>query len=101
MILASLRRLSDVFKEGDQLCCSLGQTIDTIIGTICDAQGALYDFTSYRESRREFYANVLSYRQVKKLKIAKDMLFSLFRDLSTDTIPPISQQYMSIDWCKE
>ena len=35
--LSSLRRLSDIFKEGDQLCRSLGQTIDAIVGTIRDA----------------------------------------------------------------
>ena len=35
--LSSLRRLSDVFKEGDQLCQSLGKTIDTIVGIIHDA----------------------------------------------------------------
>ena len=35
--LSSLRRLSDVFKEGDQLRRSLGQTIYMIVGTIRDA----------------------------------------------------------------
>lgn len=60
--LASLRRQSDAFKEGDQLHHSLGQTIDTIIRTIRDAQGELYDITSYRESRRQFYANGISYK---------------------------------------
>ena len=66
--LSSLRRLSDVFKEGYQLCRSLGQTIDTIVGTIRDAQGALYDITSFRDSRREFYANGMSYKDVKKIE---------------------------------
>ena len=74
--LSSLRRLSDIFKKGDQLHRSLGQTIDTIVGTIRDAQGALYDITTFRDSRREFYANGMSYKDVKKLKITKDMLFS-------------------------
>ena len=35
--LASLRCLSDIFKEDDQLHHSLGQTIHTIIGIIHDA----------------------------------------------------------------
>ena len=73
--LSSLRCLSDVFKEGGQLHRSLGQTIDTIVGTIRDAQGALYDITSYRESRGQFYTNGINYKDVKKLKITKDMLF--------------------------
>ena len=80
--LSSLRCLSDVFKEGDQLRRSLGQTIDTIVGTIRDAQGVIYDITSFRDSRREIYENGMSYKDVKKLKITKDMLFSLFRDPS-------------------
>ena len=95
--LTSLRHLSDIFREGDQLRHSLGQNIDTIIGTICDTQGALYDITFYRESNREFYANGLSYQEVKKLKIAKDMLFFLFRDPSSGMIPPISKPDISID----
>ena len=95
--LSSLRRLSDVFKEGDQLRWSLGQTIDTIVGTIRDARGELYDITSYRESRRQFYANDICYKDAKKLKITKDMLFSLFRDLSNGMTPPVSKPRISID----
>jgi hypothetical protein len=97
--LASLICLSDVFKEGDQLGHSLGQKIDTIIGTIHDSQGAFYDITSYRESRREFYANGMSYQEVKKLKITKYMLFSLFRDPSNGMIPPTSKPHIPIYWC--
>ena len=52
--LSSLRRLRDIFKEGDQLRQSLGQTIDTIVGTIHDAQGTLYDITSFKDSRIQF-----------------------------------------------
>ena len=83
--------------EEDQLHHSLCQTIETIIGIIRDSQGALYDITSYRESSRYFYANGLSYQQVKKLKITKDMFFSLFRDPSNGTIPPTSKAHISID----
>lgn len=66
--LSFLRCLSDVFKEGDQLRQSLGQTIDTIVGTNRDAQGALYDITYFRDSRREFYANGMSYKDVKNFE---------------------------------
>ena len=97
--LASLRHLSDVFKEGDQFYCSLGKTIDMIIRKIHNAQGALYNITSYRESRWEFYEKGLSYQEVKKLKITKDMLFSLFRDPSNGMVPPTSKPHISIDWC--
>ena len=43
----------------------------------------------------------MSYKDVKKLKITKDMLFSLFRDPSNGTIPPVSKPHISIDWCIE
>ena len=76
---------------------SLGQTIDTIVGTIRDAQGALYEITSFRDLRREFYANGMSYKDVKNLKITKDMLFSLFKDPFNGMIPPISKPHISID----
>ena len=99
--LSSLRCLSDIFKKGDQLRCSLGQTIDTIIGTIRDAQGALYEITSYRESRKQFYANGICYKDVKILKITKDMLFFLFRDPSNGMTPPVSKPHISNDWCIE
>ena len=99
--LSSLRCLSDVFKEGNQLSHLLGQTTETIFGTIRDVQGALYGITSYRELRREFYENDMSYQEVKKLKITKDMFFFLFRDHSNGTIPPTSKPHISIDWCIE
>ena len=80
---------------------SLGQTIGTIVGTIHDSQGALYDITSYRDPRKQFYANGISYKDVKNLKITKEMLFSLFRGPSNGRTPPVSKPYISIDWCIE
>lgn len=50
--LVSLRYLSFIFKEGDHLHHSLGKTLDTIIAMISNAQGTLYNITSYREERR-------------------------------------------------
>jgi hypothetical protein len=97
--LSSLRHLSDIFKEGDQLRQSLGQTINTIVETIRDARGALYDITYYRDSRRPFYANSISYKDVKNLKITKDKLLFLFRDPFNGMTAPVSKPHISIDWC--
>jgi hypothetical protein len=83
------------------LCRSLVQTIDTIIGTIRDAQGALYDITSYRDSRRQFYANEISYKDVKNLKLTIEILFSLCRDPSNGMNLHVSKPHISIDWCIE
>ena len=51
--LASLRRLSSSIRGGDRLRESLADALDTITDTIAEAQGALYNITSYRESRRQ------------------------------------------------
>ena len=67
-----------------------------IIAMINDVEGALYKITSYREERWEFYANGLCYQYVKMLKIMKDMMYSLFKDLSTDIDVPTSRSYIPI-----
>jgi len=99
--LASLRRLSSSIRGGDRLRESLADALDTITDTIAEAQGALYNITSYRESKRQYYSNGLTHKDIKTLKITKDQLFSLFRDPSTGLVPPTSRAHISIDWCIE
>ena len=97
--LASLRCLSSSIRGGGgRLRDSLANGLDTITSTIFDAQGALYNITSYRESRRQYYSDGLTHKDIKALKITKDQLFSLFRDPSTGLVPPTSQAHISIDW---
>ena len=83
MALAFLRHLSDAFKEGDQLCHSLGQKNDTSISMTSDTQGGLYNNASYREAIQEFYANGLSYQDVKKLKITSQGTSTLMEGYAT------------------
>ena len=61
----------------------------------------MYNTSSYRESKRQYYSNGLSYKDIKNLKITKNQLFSLFRDPSTGLVPPTIRAYISIDWCVE
>ena len=70
--LASLRRLSSSIRGGDHLRESLADALDTITNTITNAQGALYNITSYRESRRKYYSDGLTHKDIKALKITKD-----------------------------
>ena len=88
--LASLRRLSSSIRGGDHLRESLADALETIKNTIAEAQGDLYNISSYRESKRQYYSDGLSYKDIKALKITKDHLFSLFRDPSTGLVPPTS-----------
>ena len=81
--LVSLRRLSSSIRGGDHLRESLADALDTITNTVANAQGALYNISSYRESKRQYYSDGLSYKDIKDLKITKDQLFSLFWDTST------------------
>ena len=99
--LGELRRLSSLFRGGDHIRQSLAVALEAITNTIANAQGALYNISSYRDSQRQFYSTGLSYREVKNLKITKDQLFSLFRDPSTGAVPPTSRPHISIDWCVE
>ena len=89
--LASLRCLSSSIRGGDHLIQSLADALDIITNTIAEAQGTLYNISSYRESRRQYYSDGLSYKDIKDLKITKDQLFSLFRDPSTKLFPPTSR----------
>ena len=70
--LASLRRISSSIRGEDRLRESLADALDTITNTISNAQGALYNITSYKESRRKYYSDGLTHKDIKALKITKD-----------------------------
>ena len=94
--LGALRCLSSMFQGVDHLRQSLAEALDTIKNTISISQGALYNINSYRDSHRKYYSNGLSYKDVEKLKITKDPLFSVFWDPSTGLVPSTSRPHISI-----
>ena len=67
---------------------SLAEELDTITNTIVNAQGALYNISSYIEPKRQFYSNGLNYKDIKKLKISKDNFFHYFGTLALDWFHP-------------
>ena len=85
--LSHLRGLSMDFSGGDRIRRSLASTLDAIVETISLSSNILYDITSYRERKRKDYANRLDYNAIRKLKITKEHIFSLFRDPRTGEIP--------------
>ena len=97
--LAQLRGLSTAFSGGDRIRRSLASTLDAIVETITLSNNILYDITSYRERKRREYADGLSYNAIKKLKIIKEHIFSLFRDPRTGEIPNTNRPHISIKWC--
>ena len=49
--------------------------------------------------KRQEYADGLSYNEVKKLKITKEYIYTLFRLPGTDEISEITKPHISIEWC--
>ena len=99
--LGALRCLSSSFRGGDHLRQSLAEALETITNTISNAQGALYNISSYKESMRKYYFDGLNYKDIKKLKITKYQLFSLFQHPSNGLVPTTSRAHIFIDWCVE
>ena len=64
--------LAHLLEVGGHLRDSLADALDSIINTISIAQGALYKITSYIESRRQYYSDGLTHKDIKALKITKD-----------------------------
>ena len=55
--------------------------------------------TAYRERKNKEYVNVLSYNDVKKLKITKMQIDSHFSEPRIFVIPNIGRAHISIEWC--
>ena len=73
--------------------------MDAIVETISLSSNILYDITSYRERKIQEYADGLGYNAIKKLKITKEHIFSLFRDPRMKEIPNANRPHISIEWC--
>ena len=99
--LGALRSLSSIFRGREHIIWPLGEALDNITNTISNAQGALYNISSYKDSQRKYYSIGLSCKYVKKLNITKDQLFSPLWHPSTGLVPPTSKPHIFIDWCIE
>ena len=75
-----LRGISAAFSSGDSIFPSLASIVDAIVDAITISHGVLYDIASYKERKRQEYADGIDYNAIKKLKITKEHIFSLFRD---------------------
>ena len=73
--------------------------MDAIVETISLLSNILYDITSYRERKGQEYDDGIDHNAIKKLKIAKEHVFSLFRDPRTGEIPNANRPHISIEWC--
>ena len=97
--LSHMRGLSTAFSAGDRIQRSLASTLDAIVETISLSSNILYDITSYIEIKRQEYADGIDYNAIKKLKLTKEHIFSLFRDPRMGEIPNENRPHISIEWC--
>ena len=75
--ISHLRGLSTDFSGGDRIHHSLASTLEAIVESISLSRNIIYDITSYKERKRQQYADGLDYNAIKKLKITKEHIFSL------------------------
>ena len=97
--IGHLREIGSAWRGGDELRRSLSDSLLSIVDTIARSNDVLYSIASYRERKRQQYADGLSYNEVKKLKITKQAISSLFRVPGTDNISKISRPHIYIEWC--
>ena len=98
-IIGHLRKIGSTWRGGDELHRSLSDSLLTIVDTITRSNDALYSIASYKERKKQQYADGLSYNEVNKLKIKKDHIYTLFRVPGTDNILEITRPHISIEWC--
>ena len=78
-VISHLREIGSGWRGGDELCRSLSDSLLTIVDTIARLNDALYSISLYGERKIQQYADGLSYNEVKKPKITKEQIYSLFR----------------------
>ena len=98
-VIGHLREIGSAWRGGDEMRHSLSDSLWTTIDTIARLNDALYSITSCRERKRQQYADGLSYNEVKKLKIIRQHIYTLFILLGTNDIPEINMPHISIEWC--
>ena len=96
-LIGHLREIGLAWRGGDELHYSLSDSLLSIVDMITISNDALYSIASYRERKRQQYADGLSYNEVKKMKITKQAIYSLFRLPGTDDILEISRPHISIE----
>ena len=98
-VIGHLTEIGSTSRGGDELRLSLSDSLLTIFYTIARSNDALYSIISYMERKRQQYADGLSYNEVKKMKITKSHIYTLFRVLGMDDILERTKPHISIEWC--
>ena len=98
-VISHPREIGFAWRGGGELCRSLSASLLTIVDTIARSNDSLYSIASYRETKRREYAYGLSYNEIKKLKITKEHIYTLFKVSGMDDISDSTMPHISIEWC--
>ena len=77
-VIGHLREIGSAWRGGDELCRSLSDSFFSIVDTIARSNDSFYSITSYRERKKQQYDDGLRYNEVRKLKITKQHIYTLF-----------------------
>ena len=98
-VIGHRTKIFSSWRGGDDLHCSLSNSLLTIVDTIARLNNVLYSIASCRGRKRQEYADGLIYNEVKKLKITKEHIYTVFRVPRIDDIPESTRPHISIKWC--
>ena len=98
-VIGHLREIGSAWRGGDELRRSFSTSLLSIVDTISRSNDALYSITYYMKTKRQEYADGLSHNEIKKLKITKEHIYTLFRVHGTDDIPKSRRTHILFAWC--
>ena len=98
-VIGHLTEIGSSWRGGDDFHCSLSNSLLTIVDMIARLNNVLYSIASCRERKRKEYVDGLIYNEVKKLKITKEHIYTLFRVHGTNDISESTRPHISIKWC--
>ena len=78
-VIGHLRDISSFWRGGYEWCLSLLASLLTIVDSINRLNDALYSIASYRERKIQEYDHGLSYKEIKKIKISKEHIYTIFK----------------------
>lgn len=74
--------------------------MQTIVDYVRTIDAELDRFHQWREERRQFYADGLSYKEINDLKITKQAMCQYFVNPQTNKPIPPTKKRISILWCR-
>lgn len=78
---------------------TLAESLESMLSNVNSISKQITSWTDKKREFRDYYADKLSYQDVKKLQITKLDLCSIFTNPQTNQPPPITCKRFPIHWC--